>query len=313
MKGPLFVTFSFPLWVLFLLFGVLSTNAFLSSPIIPRTHQHHAPILRRGQPPRAVLNNNKNNVIISSALQMWGLAETLDYCLAHYQLPTESALSACLAAMGDGAAQLRSANQNNLQDDSNNNVRVVAGPMIDWRRLNAFFIKGAVSGVLWSHWYALVDPVGVAVAENLAPSSASIEAARIVVSVFLDLFVFSPFLFCVWDLPFPMLARGDPLESIPRKVRAKIGPILADNTKVWMVPNLVIYSLPVQYRVVVTSCTDAVWQMMLSDQLAKPLPIPTKLLMPTQPSSGSLGSSRQSSLDLEQQQVLMETLAEQRE
>ena len=196
-----------------------------------------------------------------------GPVETFDYCLANYQLPTESTISACLAAIGDSAAQLRSLSDGDKET-------------FDWRRWQAFFVKGAVAGVLWSKWYSIIEPVGISLSQSLAPTDALEDPIRIVFSVFMDLFVFCPFLFCTWDLPFPMLARGDPIDSIPRKIKAKIGTVLEENTKVWMIPNLVIYSLPMHYRVVVTSCIDAVWQMMLSDQLAKPLP-PPPLLVPS--------------------------------
>lgn len=217
----------------------------------------------RNYSPRKAFQSSSSSQFLR--IMMMGPLETFDYCLAHHQLPTESTLSACLAVLGDTAAQLRAAN----------NVS-----SLDWRRTNAFFIKGAVAGVLWSRWYAFVDPIGRAWASCLSPADNWTESVRIVLSVCMDLFVFCPLLFCTWDLPFPMLARGDPLESIPSKVQAKIGAILQDNTRVWMVPNLIIYSLPMHYRVVVTSCIDAVWQMMLSDALAKPLPPPSMLPPP---------------------------------
>jgi hypothetical protein len=196
-----------------------------------------------------------------------GLLETYDYCLTNYQLPTESATSACLAAIGDLAAQLRSRDPLRKND------------AIDMQRINAFFVKGAVAGVLWSNWYALVDPIGMSFAEKLATNDILVDPFRIVISVFLDLFVMCPLLFATWDLPFPMLARGDQIESIPRKVQAKLSPVILENTKVWIFPNLIIYSIPLEYRVVVTSCTDAVWQMMLSEKIAQPVQAPS--LLPT--------------------------------
>jgi hypothetical protein len=190
-----------------------------------------------------------------------GVLETYEYCLTNYQLPTESATSACLAAIGDFAAQTRSPKKD----------------AIDVQRINAFFFKGAVAGILWSNWYALVDPIGISLAEKLATNDFLVDPIRIVISVFLDLFVMCPFLFASWDLPFPMLARGDPIENIPRKVQAKLAPVILENTMVWIFPNLVIYSIPLEFRVVVSSCTDAVWQMLLSEKIAERVQAPALL------------------------------------
>ena len=299
-RRPL-VSCSFLLVVL-VAFGAQRAQGFLHG----RSH-HGAPLLVVGTQPNTILVSFTKST--KNKRMMMAPVETFDYCLEHYQLATESTLSACLAVIGDTAAQLKT--MYSVKKNSSNQAQgdeEAAG--IDWKRTNAFFVKGAVAGVLWSRWYAFIDPIGIGMAQNLAPSEEWIESVRIVLSVCMDLFLFSPLLFCAWDLPFPMLARGDPIDSIPRKVRAKIAPILVDNTKVWMIPNLVIYSLPMQYRVVVTSCIDACWQMILSDQIAKPMVPPTELLLPVSSSSSSLDSLSSSSVGTEAI-IRMENLAEQ--
>ena len=45
-------------------------------------------------------------------------------------------------------------------------------------------------------------------------------------------------------------------------------PVCLENAKVWTWANLVVYSAPLPYRVALTSCADAVWQMLLAEQLA---------------------------------------------
>ena len=62
----------------------------------------------------------------------------------------------------------------------------------------------------------------------------------------------------------PALMRGTPLTKIPHQIRSKIGEMLIASVMVWTPVNIVIYNLPVQYRVYVMSFTDVFWQSIVS-------------------------------------------------
>ena len=204
-------------------------------------------------------------------LGLHSLPEAYQFCLTHYQLPTESLTAAACAGLGDVAAQWRSLSSSEQQQQQRG--------AWDWKRVAIFLAKGGVSGVIWSHWYTWLDPVshdwamqwsgtlGGTVGVPFWGDHPTVMAA--VVSTFLEQIIFCPILFAVWDLPFPMLCRGDPATNIPTNVRTMLLPVCVENSKVWTVANLIIYSTPLQYRVVLTSCADAVWQMLLAEQLAK--------------------------------------------
>ena len=50
-------------------------------------------------------------------------------------------------------------------------------------------------------------------------------------------------------------------------IQSKLRPLLMENAKVWTVANMIIYNLPFEYRVLASTCTDVVWQSILSQNV----------------------------------------------
>ena len=164
-------------------------------------------------------------------------------------LVTPALTASLCAGLGDAAAQWRSS------------TTTWNAP----RGLTAF-VKGGVAGVIWSQWYTWLDPV-VANAFSATENQHSPWMAALLSTV-LEQVTFSPMVLALWDLPVPMLCRGDPWHQVPGQVRALLLPVCLENAKLWTWANLVVYSAPLPYRVALTSCADAVWQMLLAEQLA---------------------------------------------
>ena len=93
--------------------------------------------------------------------------------------------------------------------------------------------------------------------------------AQTVSAILLEQFVACPLIYSLWDIPFPMIMNGAPVESVPGQVKQKIGPLLTENAKVWCVLNIVIYNLPVQYRLPTMSVADIFWQSVIASVAAE--------------------------------------------
>jgi hypothetical protein len=63
--------------------------------------------------------------------------------------------------------------------------------------------------------------------------------------------------------------NGAPVESVPGQAKEKIGPLLLENAKVWSFLNVVIYNLPVQYRLPTMSVADIFWHSVIASVAAE--------------------------------------------
>ena len=113
---------------------------------------------------------------------------------------------------------------------------------------------------------------GVTVAPPTASIVTSTMVFRTLSSILLDQFLASPLVISFWEIPVPILLtpvddrnnNNSKFQSIRTEVRGKLGPLLVENAKIWTVANMIIYNLPFEYRVLASSCTDVVWQSILS-------------------------------------------------
>ena len=90
------------------------------------------------------------------------------------------------------------------------------------------------------------------------------KTLRMIISVVLDLLVACPVIYGTWDIPFLAIVSGKPVRQIPSEIQEKIGPMLRASMLLWMPVNMVIYSVPIQYRVFLSSAADVVWQSAVS-------------------------------------------------
>jgi len=112
----------------------------------------------------------------------------------------------------------------------------------------------------------LVEPA-MAMEAPMAPAStpALVTMGRTIVAILLEQFFWVPLVYTFWDIPVPTLLSKD-IEntSIPSQVQTKLPGLLVDNAKVWTFINILVYNAPVQYRVLISSIADILWQSILS-------------------------------------------------
>jgi Mpv17 / PMP22 family len=196
------------------------------------------------------------------------LPAAYSHCLTHHHLMTESVTAGCMAGLGDYLAQRRQVQPNDTVKASYN-----------LRRGLSFILKGLGEGVLWSIWYHWADRW---VANALSSSSSSTMTMmnmmglslnnntpmyivmRTVLSLLLDTCLACPIIYAAWDIPLPALLSGVPWRHIPRQVSQKLGTMIVASLQVWIPANILIYNIPLKYRLIVASCTDVVWQSIVS-------------------------------------------------
>ena len=179
------------------------------------------------------------------------LAKALDM-LPHYECTT----AAVMSGLGDVLAQL----QQHKKDPS-------IKPKVNWKRTYKFMMKGFGEGFLWTLWYRNAERWSLAITSFLTGNITNPFLTTLIgtfVALFLDLTLACPFIYGLWDIPFPALLRGKPLRKIPGEVKEKLGEMLSASIRVWTPVNILIYNVPVQYRVYIMSIADVFWQSIVS-------------------------------------------------
>jgi hypothetical protein len=100
---------------------------------------------------------------------------------------------------------------------------------------------------------------------KLSPDSSNIHSlVKTIASILIEQFIACPIIFGLWDLPILSIMHGSPLASIPGIVRQKLLKLLIANAKLWTVVNVVIYNIPLRFRVLVLSIADIFWESLVS-------------------------------------------------
>jgi Mpv17 / PMP22 family len=141
----------------------------------------------------------------------------------------------------------------------------------DWRRTRRFLLKGIGCGIIWSRWFLIAEDwsefltlwfVGTT---KMSPDSSNIHTVvKTIASILLEQFIACPLIFGLWDLPILSIMHGSPPSSIPGIVRQKLLKLLIANAKLWTVVNVVIYNIPLKFRVLVLSIADIFWESLVS-------------------------------------------------
>jgi hypothetical protein len=97
------------------------------------------------------------------------------------------------------------------------------------------------------------------------------QAIKTLTSVALEQFVACPIIYAIWDIPVPGLLSGTSPKDIVPQVQGKIGGLLWENAKVWTFVNLIVYNIPLQFRVLFMSVCDVFWQSVISETVAADL------------------------------------------
>lgn len=199
------------------------------------------------------------------------LAGLYSYGMAKYYLATQSFTGGVLCGVGDAVAQVKE----RLFEKENKKLDFTSNA-IDLDRVLRFALKGFGGGLIWSQWYGLADEWSLQlsndflnmIGNDVVFSDGIHRAARTIAAILLEQFVACPIVYSLWDIPFPMLMNGASIESVPAQVRTKIGPLLMENAKVWSFVNIIIYNIPVEYRLVAMSTADVFWQSVIASVAA---------------------------------------------
>lgn len=204
------------------------------------------------------------------------IASAYSYGLTNFHLATESMTGGVLCGVGDAMAQI---NERIGSEDEEKQAEESDAHPIDYGRLARFALKGLGGGMIWSGWYSIVDGLSLEMTQNflamispddpLAFGENAERAGRTVSSILLEQFIAAPLVYSLWDIPFPMLMSGAPVESVPGQVKSKIGGLLMENAKVWSFVNIIIYNLPLKYRLPAMCTADVFWQAVVAGVAAE--------------------------------------------
>jgi hypothetical protein len=176
--------------------------------------------------------------------------------LATYPLVVESLVAGGMAGLGDYLAQKR------------NPTATAFDPI----RTSHFIFKGLGEGIMWSFWYRTVEQWSALVSRTIMTSiglPALESAIKTFLSIMLDLLLACPLIYALWDIPVPAILQGE--RNIGSQIRNKLGEMVMASCKVWLPVNVLIYNLPVRYRVFVSSTADVFWQSIVSSIASRPL------------------------------------------
>jgi hypothetical protein len=175
-------------------------------------------------------------------------------------LPTQCVTSSILAGFGDVLAQTQ---QSSIRQVKRN-------------RLLNFMIKGFGGGIIWALWFAVNEQWTTHIIDMILPLCSSsailsgpvVTMARTVVSILLEQFLAVPIIYTLWDIPLPILLSSTrDNRSIPLQIQKTLPGLLWDNAKVWTFANVLVYTAPLEYRVLVSSLVDVAWQSIVSSHV----------------------------------------------
>lgn len=211
------------------------------------------------------------------------LINEYQYLTSTFPLPTDSATFGTFAGMGDALAQKTNKGNEDAEEEKRR---------YDKKRTGRFVLKGLGAGLIWAQWYPLVEgwsdvTTAYALAELDIENVGNIHTVmKTVSSILMEQFIACPIVYSLWDIPVPALLEGTAPTRIPAIVKEKVPGLLWENAKVWTVANIIVYNIPVQWRVFVVSIAEIFWASIVSSVA----------------SSSSTSSARTSSSPFEEEQ-----------
>jgi len=200
------------------------------------------------------------------------LVDEYQYLSSSFPLETQSATLGTFAGVGDVIAQSKTNRGAPAPETIGANK---PEKRYDPTRSGRFVLKGLGSGLIWATWFPFADGWSNAITADALSSLAVTDAgiahtvAKTITSLLLEQFVACPVVYSLWDIPFPALLAGVPLSRIPGMIRDKIPGLLWDNAKVWTFANILIYNLPVNWRVFAVSIVEIFWASIVSSVATK--------------------------------------------
>ena len=154
-----------------------------------------------------------------------------------HPLATKSVTNALVGVTGDAIAQ--------------------RGQAYDRQRAARYALKGLGGGLLWAFYFDFADAFAV--------NSVDGPAARVALQMALEQFFWVPLYVAFYDLPFASRLNGVPARRVPNVVRDSYVSTLVASAKLWTPANLLVYSTPVEYRLLVSNIFDLAWNTVNSD------------------------------------------------
>lgn len=164
---------------------------------------------------------------------------------------------------------------------------------IDYKRVIRFAIKGFFGAIVWSTWYDISDTllpiesissilssttttINTIIYNTNSNSFIMIEEGGKYYNIILNIikttsliiieqFVACPIIFSTFEIPAATILNNAPLKRIPYEINDKLYDMLVANFKIWTWANIVIYNVPVQYRVGLSNVIDIFWQSIVAD------------------------------------------------
>jgi len=228
------------------------------------------------------------------------LLNEYQYLTNTFPLPTQSATFGTFAGVGDALAQQKEISKQSGDDVQEENIDSVMETTastttieeeinsendnvidsssssssslssFDGKRTQRFVLKGFGAGLIWSQWYPVVDGWSdISSSYFLAgigydDIGTAHTIAKTVSSILMEQFIACPIVYSLWDIPIPAILAGADLKSIPQLVKDKVPGLLLDNAKVWTLVNIIVYNLPVQWRVFAVSIAEIFWASIVS-------------------------------------------------
>jgi len=190
---------------------------------------------------------------------------TYSFFFTNYHLATESVTAGTMAGLGDVLAQKQEALLEMPEKPlKHNSVRT-----------SHFVVKGLAEGIAWSYWYRMAEPWSVGLTKAVGGglltcgfngvNPVAEQCIKTFIAIVLDLFIACPVLYGLLDIPIPAILSGASIREVVQQIRSKLGEMMIASLKVWTLVDVVIYNIPVKYRVVVNSMADVFWQSIVSN------------------------------------------------
>lgn len=179
------------------------------------------------------------------------------YSLAHHYYPTQSVTFSAFSTAGDALAQHR----------RNVKSTTTTKQAFDWKRNRQFMLKGLGCGIIWAFWYQWADHTSQVMARYILTTyklKLAESILRTLSSMVLEQCIAAPLIYSLWDLPILCLLKGIHFRAIPGVVRKKLPSFLVAHFKLWTLVNMLIYSIPMEWRVFSQSVFDVLWESIAS-------------------------------------------------
>lgn len=242
-------------------------------------------------------NNNNDPLLCLQAHIFTDLVNQYQSLSATFPLPTQSATFGTFAGVGDALAQQQEAFQQDHDDEDENQEQPTgtfyaaevmdkmkeasstpppsSSPSFDPRRTTRFVLKGLGAGLIWSQWYPLVEGWSdITTAWVLSDTLVGVPdvgtahtIGKTVSSILMEQFLACPVIYSLWDVPVPALLAGTPVSKIPSLIKEKVPDLLIENAKVWTMANVIVYNLPVQWRLLAVAVAEVFWASIVSSSV----------------------------------------------